>query len=390
MADDTMADDQAHRIASIKAWAVAGPLSDLCFVRIETADGCHGWGEGSLPGKCQGVAAAALELSHLVIGMDARRIEHVWQRMVRHSYWKAGPILSSAVAAVDTALWDIRGKQYNAPVHELLGGAVRDRIWLYANLGLSSDPFELRARAAAALAAGYTAVKFYPLPPVMTLEGPEAYRIVVACCEAVRDEIGPDGVFCLDFHGRCTPNVAVQMEAAVRHTRPHWIEEPTAPEDIGALQRCQEKFVVPLATGERYNSRWQFREIFERRLADVIQPDVANCYGISEMHRIAAMAETYGVAYAPHNPNGPVQAQASLHLAAAAQNFAILEHRHDLVEAMARFASISPQSTGDGWAAIPAGPGLGIDLDEAELDKMAIGDRWIAESFRRDGSIGDW
>ncbi|QMW24419.1 galactonate dehydratase [Sandaracinobacteroides saxicola] len=378
------------KIRSIKAWAVAGPLSDLCFAKVETDNGLFGWGEGSLPGKCEGVAASVREMAHLIAGMDARRIEHVWQRMVRHSYWKAGPILSSAVSAIDMALWDIRGKYHDAPVHELLGGALRDRIWLYANLGLSSEPEVLRERARGALAVGYTAVKFYPLPPVMSLEGPAAYRTVVACCEAVRDEIGPDGVFCLDFHGRCTPNVAVQMEAAVRHTRPHWIEEPTAPEDVGALQRCQEKFLTPLAVGERYNSRWQFREIFERRLADVVQPDVANCYGISEMHRIAAMAETYGVGYAPHNPNGPVQAQASLHLAAAAQNFSILEHRHDLIDDMAKFASVSPRSTGDGWAAIPEGPGLGIELDETALDAMPIGDRWVAESHRRDGSIGDW
>jgi galactonate dehydratase len=378
------------KIVDIKAWAVAGPLSDLCFARIQTEDGLFGWGEGSLPGKCQGVAASVLEMTHLIKGMDARKIELVWQRMVRHSYWKAGPILSSAVSAIDMALWDIRGKYYNAPVHELLGGALRDRIWLYANLGLSSDPIELRRRAKAALNQGYTAVKFYPLTPVMSLEGPAAYRTVVACCEAVRDEIGPDGVFCLDFHGRCSPNVAVQMEAAVRHTQPHWIEEPCAPEDVGALQRCQEKFVTPLATGERYNSRWQFKELFERRLVDVVQPDVANCYGISEMHRIAQMAETYGVAYAPHNPNGPVQAQASLHLAAAAQNFSILEHRYDLIEDMAKFASVSPKSTGDGWADIPTGAGLGIELDESVLDTMVIGDRWVPESYRIDNSIGDW
>jgi galactonate dehydratase len=378
------------KITRIKAWAVAGPLSDLCFAKVETDDDLFGWGEGSLPGKCEGVAASVREMAHLITGMDARRIEHVWQRMVRHSYWKAGPILSSAVSAIDMALWDIRGKFYDAPVHELLGGAVRDRIWLYANLGLSSDPAELRRRAKDALTLGYNAVKFYPLPPVMTLEGPAAYRTVVACCEAVRDEIGPDGAFCLDFHGRCAPNVAVQMEAAVRHTRPLWIEEPTAPEDVGALQRCQEKFVTPLAVGERFNSRWQFREVFEKRLADVVQPDAANCYGISEMHRIAAMAETYGVAYAPHNPNGPVQAQASLHLAAAAQNFSILEHRHDLIDDMAKFASVSPRSTGDGWAAVPAGPGLGIELDETALEAMRLGDRCIPESFRADGSIGDW
>ncbi|WP_237050724.1 galactonate dehydratase [Microvirga ossetica] len=366
-------------------------MSDLCFAKVETEDGVWGWGEGSLPGKAESVAAAIRELGTLVHGMDALEIARVWQRMVRHSYWKAGPILSSAVSAIDMALWDIKGKFYGAPVHNLLGGSVRDRVWLYANIGLCDDPYELRDRTRAAMSMGYNAVKFYPLPAVNSLEGPSAYRAVAACCEAVRDELGEDGVFCLDFHGRCSPSVAVQMEAAVRHTAPLWIEEPTAPEDVGALQRVQEKFQIAVATGERYNSRWQFREIFERRLADVVQPDASNCYGISEMHRIAAMAETYGVAYAPHNPNGPVQAQASLHLAAAAQNFVILEHRHDVNDAFTAFASVSLKNRGDGWAEIPSSPGLGIELEEDALSRMpsATGD-WIAESYRRDGSLGDW
>lgn len=379
------------KIKTIKSFSVKGPVSDLCFAKVETDEGVWGWGEGSLPGKAESVAAAVRELGVLIGGMNPLEIARVWQRMVRHSYWKAGPILSSAVSAIDMALWDLKGKHYGAPVHDLLGGAVRDRIWLYANLGLCEDPAEARERTKAAMLMGYTAVKFYPLPAVMALETPAAYRAVAACCEAVRDELGPDGAFCLDFHGRCSPSVAVQMEAALRHTAPLWIEEPTAPEDVGALQRVQEKFQTAVATGERYNSRWQFREIFERRLADVVQPDASNCYGISEVQRIAATAETYGVAFAPHNPNGPVQAQASLHLAANAQNFLILEHRHDVVDAFSAFASTSLKSRGDGWADVPSAPGLGIELDEEALLKMpsATGD-WIAESYRRDGSIGDW
>lgn len=379
------------KIVSVTPFAIQGPVSDLCFVKLHTDAGIFGWGEGSLPGKASAVAAAIAELGGLIAGMNALQIERVWQRMVRHSYWKAGPILSSAVSAIDMALWDAKGKLYNTPVHDLLGGAVREKVWLYANIGLCQDPGELRERTLLAMSMGYSAVKFYPLPPVMALEGPAAYRSVVACCEAVRDEIGPDGAFCLDFHGRCSPAVAVQMEAAVRHTQPLWIEEPTAPEDVGALQRVQEKFQIPVATGERYSSRWQFKEIFERRLADVIQPDASNCYGISELHRIASMAEMYGIAFAPHNPNGPVQAMASLHLAAAAQNFVILEHRHDVVDQFSAFASVSLASTGDGWAAIPNGPGLGIELDEeALLAKPFQAGAWVAESFRSDGSIGDW
>ncbi|HWD67504.1 MAG TPA: galactonate dehydratase [Caulobacteraceae bacterium] len=377
------------KISRILAYPVAGPLTDLCFVKVEADDGSYGWGEASIPGKGPAVAQAVRDLGPMLLGMDPLATEHCWQRIYRHSYWRGGPILTASISGVDTALWDLKGKVYGAPLHQLLGGPVRERIWLYANLGLSSDPGELRDRAAKAVAQGYTAVKFYPLPPVGPLEGPSSYRMVASCAEAVREEIGSERSFCLDFHGRCSATVAVQMEAAVRHTRPLWIEEPVAAENIAGLKRCAEKFEVALALGERLFTRWAFREVLEQRLADVLQPDVANAGGVSEMMRIAAMAELYGVAFAPHNPNGPVQAQASLHLAAASPAFSILEHRHDLVEAMSAFASPSPRAGADGWADLPKGPGLGIELDEAWLAGHPADAHWT-ESFRRDGSVGDW
>ena len=386
----TMREDAAVKIAAIKAYAVAGPLTDLCFVKVETDEpGLYGWGEASLPIKSPAVAQAVRDMEALVVGMDAISVERVWQRMYRHSYWRGGPILTSSISGIDQALWDIRGKYLRQPVCALLGGPVRDRVALYANLGLSSDPVELRRRAEAAKALGYTTFKFYPLTAVAATEAPTAVASVIACCEAVRDEIGPDQSFALDFHGRCSAALAVQIEAAIRHTNPMWIEEPTPPENPQALARCAEKFVTPLAAGERLFTRWGFRELLENKLVDIIQPDAANAGGISEMMRIASMAELYGVAFAPHNPNGPVQAMASLHLAAAAPAFTVLEHRHDVADAFAVFANNAPTAGEDGYAVIPTTPGLGIDLDENWLAAHPA-TPYILESFRADGAVADW
>ena len=378
------------KIRSVTSYAVAGPLSDLCFVRVETDEpGLVGWGESSLPMKCRAVASAIEELAPFIIGMDALAIERCWQRMYRHSYWRGGPILTSSISGIDMALWDIRGKYFNVPVYQLLGGAVRDTISLYANIGLSEDPDVLRERAAAAKAAGYSRVKFYPLPPVAGIESTSIIDRVTECCEAVSEVMGRSGGFALDFHGRCSANLAVQIEAQVRHTHPLWIEEPTPPENHPALQRCAEKFEVPIAGGERLFTRWGFRELLEAKWLDVLQPDVANAGGISEMMRIASLAELYGVALAPHNPNGPVQCLASLHIAAAAPAFSMLEHRYDMVKAMSVLGTVSPASNGEGSSLLPVGVGLGINLDEDYLrSHPAV--PVIYESFRADGSIADW
>lgn len=385
-----MTDATGLEITSLKAYAVAGPASDLCFVKVETSqEGLFGWGEASLPLKCNAVASAIAELQPLVTGMDPIAVERCWQRMYRHSFWRGGPILSSSISGVDQALWDIRGKVLGLPVHRLLGGPVRDKVLLYANLGLSCDGKELARRAAAARALGYVSFKFYPLPALAAIEGPRAPIAVADACMSVRDEIGPDMSFCVDFHGRCSTSIAVQIESAVRDSKPMWIEEPTPPEDLDALARCSDKFIVPIAAGERLFTRWGFKELMHRRLIDIAQPDVANAGGISEMMRIAAMAEMHGIALAPHNPNGPVQAMASLHVAAAAPAFTILEHRHDLADRLAEFCSAAPTIGEGGYATLPKAPGLGVELDEGWLAAHPAVPV-VFESQLADGSIGNW
>lgn len=378
------------KIREVKAFSVAGPWVDLCFVKVETDQpGLHGWGEASLPGKSAAVAQAVRDMAPLVIGMDPLATERVWQKMYRHTYWRGGPILTSSLSGIDVALWDIRGKEAGLPVYRLLGGPVRDRITLYANIGDSSDPEKLRERAAVAKRMGYGAVKLYPLIANGATDRADAVALVVRCCEAVREELGEGHSFCLDFHGRLSVGLAVQIEAAVRHTRPMWIEEPIPAENLGSYARLAEKFVTPLALGERLFTRWGFREVFEAQLANIIQPDVSNAGGISEMMRLASLAEMYGIAFAPHNPNGPLQCVANLHLAAAAPAFTVLEHLYDSVESMAQLASVSPAARPDGCADLPAGPGLGIDLDEKVLAARPS-QPFVWDLYHADGGVQDW
>ena len=377
-------------ITRVEAVAFNGPISDLCFVRVYTSlDGLTGIGEASLPAKCPAVAQAIRDMSDLVVGLDPRASEHVWQRMYRHSYWRGGPILTSAISGIDTALWDIRGKLAGLPVCALLGGPVRDTIRLYANIGLCNDPIELRDRTQAAMSLGYKTVKFYPLPALSGVVTTAEVAVVRRACEAVRDTLTEAGDFALDFHGRCSPSAAVVIERHLRETQPLWIEEPVAPENIAGLETCAAAFATPIAAGERWFTRWDFAGPLERHAVHIVQPDCSNAGGISEMARIAAMAETYGAAFAPHNPNGPVQGMASLHLAAALPGFALLEHRFDLESAFAEMAEGSPKSDGKGNHSVPKLPGLGIEIDFDRLPRDEVRPARL-ESFRADGSIADW
>lgn len=312
-----------------------------------------------------------------------------WQRMYRHGYWRDGAVLASAMSGVDIALWDIRGKALEQPIASVLGGAVRDRIRLYANIGLSTDAGELGSRARRAVEQGYHAVKFYPLPAVAVLEGPASVNAVVECCETVRAVLGDDRDFAVDFHGRTTAAMAVVFERAIRDTRPLWIEEPVPPDDPHGLRTCADKFITPIAVGERCHGRTDFIRLLEERSVAVIQPDVANVGGITVAAQLASLAEAYNVVFAPHNPNGPVQTLASMHLAANAQSFAMLEHRPDSDSRMSAIASFVPAVGEGGYATVPNSSGLGTEI-VIDDDQEPLTPTWMPESIRADGSFGEW
>jgi galactonate dehydratase len=377
------------KITAVRSFVVQGPWCDLCLVKVETDEGLVGWGEGTLAGRSSAVAAAVSENEQLVLGLDPLATEQVWQRLYRHVYWRGGPIQTSSISAIDIALWDIRGKAAGLPVFRLLGGPVRERVEMYANIGLSNDDGQLREWTAAAQAMGYRSVKFLPLMEDGDNENPRAARIAARTCAAVRDAVGEDGRLMLDFHGRLDVALAIAVEDAVRESDPFWIEEPLPAENLAAYERLARRFRTPLALGERQFTRWGYRELFERQIANFIQPDVANAGGISEVAKIAAMAEMHGVRYAPHNPNGPVQSMASLHLAAAMPAFSILEHDYDSVAFCRDIASASPEVGPDGHAALPERPGLGIEIDEAALPG-ARPTPFFLDRRRADGAFQDW
>ena len=327
------------------------------FVKVTTDEGLVGWGEG-LPDNFRSVAAFVDECRRFLIGQNPFQIEHLWQTLFRGFFWKGGFVHCSAISAIEMALWDIKGKVLGVPVYELLGGKIRDRIRLYAHIG-GETLDDLRRSAELRLRQGFTAVKFCPIDPTRPLEGPKLIRQAVERVKAVREVLGWENDLMLDLHGRTTPAVTILLAEEVAPYKPMWIEEPCQPLNVGALAEVAHRSPVPIATGERLFTRWQFREVLEKRAAAVLQPDPCICGGIFELRKIAAMAETYYVGIAPHNPYGPINSAAALQLAACIPNFVIQEHV-TLGEGFLK----RPFEQVNGYVSVPEGVGLCAEPDE--------------------------
>jgi galactonate dehydratase len=365
------------------------------FLRVDTDEGVTGWGEPVVEGRASTMRTAVAELAERLVGEDPLRIEDLWQLMTKGGFYRGGPILSSAVAGVDQALWDIAGKTYGVPVHQLLGGAVRDRVRMYAWVG-GDDPGHVADLAREQVEAGFTAVKMNGSGAMSSIDTPARTRLVVERLAAVREAIGPDRDVVVDFHGRMSTAMSRRLLPMLEPLSPLFVEEPVLPEyarDLGPLAAATG---VPLATGERLYSRWDFRDVLPTGIA-VAQPDVSHAGGISEVRRIAALAEVYDVAMAPHCPLGPIALAASLQLAFATPNFVIQEqsvglHYHAGNELLDYLVDTSPFRFVDGYAARPTGPGLGVEVDEAAVARAAeIGHHWRNPVWRADdGSFREW
>lgn len=365
------------------------------FVRVDTDEGVVGWGEPVIEGRAETVRAAVGELSDYLIGADPLRIEHHWQVLTKGGFYRGGPILSSAVAGLDQALWDIAGKVHGVPVHELLGGPVRDKVQMYAWIG-GDDPHDLAEAAHAQIEAGFTAVKMNACGPMTPMETPIRTRTVVEQVAAVREVMGETRDIVVDFHGRISKSLARRLLPLLEPLHPLFVEEPVLPEfsrDLAELASCSP---VPLATGERLYSRWDFRDVLPTGIA-VAQPDLSHAGGISETRRIAAMAEAYDVAIAPHCPLGPIALASSLQIAFSIPNFLIQEqslgiHYNETCDLLDYLVDPTPFRFVDGMANRPVGPGLGITVDEDAVRKAAeIGHRWRNPVwFRPDGSFTEW
>jgi galactonate dehydratase len=330
-------------------------------------------------------------MAEYLIGKDPRRIEHHWQAIYRGGFYRGGPILTSALSGIEQAMWDIKGKALNAPVYELLGGHVRDSIRMYAHCHGETHQ-ALAATARKRVVDGFRAVKLAIDGPAWPIETPEWVDQQVARVALVRDVVGPAVDIAVDFHGRVAPALANVLIAELASSRLMFVEEPSLPDNPGAMAEIARRTVTPIATGERLFTRWQYRELLENKAVAVVQPDLCHVGGIFEARKIAAMAETYYVSVAPHNPLGPISLAACLQLDACTPNFLIQEHptledRSDLGVGILS----QPFEVVDGSIARPEGPGLGIEVDEDALERKKTDGTWESPRLRHDdGSVAEW
>jgi galactonate dehydratase len=355
------------RISGLRTGVVGTPWRNLTFVELQTDEGLTGVGEVRMLGHTDALLGYLAESEdRYIVGADPFAIEALVQRMYRGDYARAGEIAMSAIACVELACWDIVGQALGQPVHRLLGGAVRDRIPAYANgwYTVQREPAEFAAAARTVVERGYRALKLDPFGAGhLELDRGERLRSI-ALVEAVRDAVGPEVDILVEMHGRFTPAVAISLARDLAPLAPGWIEEPVPPENLRALAKVSARVEIPVATGERLHTRYDFRELFELQAADVIQPDITHLGGIWETRKLAATAETSYVLVAPHNVGGPVATAANLHLAACTPNFKIQEHFNDFADAWVRdVAPGLPEVGDDGCFPVPDAPGLGVRVD---------------------------
>jgi len=381
------------KITLIESFAVA---PRWLFVKVSTDEGVSGWGEGSLEGRIHTAAAGVSEWSDYLVGKDPLRIEDHWQVMTKSTFYRGGAVLATAVAAIDQALWDIAGKHRGLPVYELLGGPVRDSARVYTWIG-GDEPAAVADGAAQARAAGFDAVKMNASGRLEAIDTPRAIDAIVARAAAAREALGEDLDFALDFHGRFSAAMARRVLRELEPLHPLFAEEPVRPEFTGIrLRDVTESTVIPIAIGERLFSRTDFLPALQAGIA-VAQPDVAHCGGISEMRRIAALAETFDVYIAPHCPIGPIALAACLQTVFATPNFLIQEqsegiHYNKGGDLLRYIANSSVFEFARGRCAAPQLPGLGLEIDEHAVRAAASEDpHWRGPIWRHsDGSWAEW
>ena len=366
------------------------------FLKISTDEGYTGWGEPVVEGRADTVKAAVMELSTYLIGADPMKIEDLWQVLYRGGFYRGGPILSSAISGIEQALWDIKGKYYNAPVYELLGGACRDRIKVYSWIG-GEKPDEVAKLAKEKKEQGFSAIKMNAAGEMNYIDDFSKVMGVVERVATIRETCGIDFGIAVDFHGRVHKPMAKVMVKELEKYHLMFIEEPVLCENYEAFSEIASYTSTPIATGERLYTRWDFKKIFEQGAVNIIQPDLSHAGGILECKKIAAMAEAYDMAVAPHCPLGPIALAACIQLDACTPNAVIQEqsigiHYNKGNDVLDFLKDKTVFKYEDGYVSLPAGPGLGIEIDEdvvRELDKT--GHSWKNLVWRNlDGTVAEW
>ena len=389
------------KITAVEAHVCNARMRNWVFVRVVTDEpGLHGWGEATLEWHTRAIVGAVEDLAELIVGEDPTRIEHLWQMMMRQHFWHGNDIVrGTAVSGIDIALWDILGKVHGVPCHKLWGGPVRDHVRLYGHLGggkmedfyEADEPQRFGELAAGMVEQGFTAFKSMAVPPTGPLEGLAPIRHAERCVAAMRDAVGDDIDIMVDCHARPSPRMGHLFAEALEQFGLYWFEEPCWPErmdDIAAIQRAVR---TPIATGERLVGVQAFNDLLTKGACSVIQPDITHCGGLTEVRRIAALAEAHRVALAPHNPQGPVSTAASIELGLATPSYIICEAVTSDVPWRDEVATESHPIDRNGMLARATDkPGLGIEIDLDVVAKHPFEPELLQRVFYADGSVGDW
>lgn len=366
------------------------------FVKVETDEGIHGWGEAVVEGRARTVETAVLEFARDLVGKDPARINDHWQMMYRSNFYRGGAILMSAIAGIDQALWDIKGKALGVPVHELLGGTVRDRMKVYSWVG-GDRPGDIVEGMRKLMEGGFDTFKLNGTEEMAMLDTPRAVDAAIAKVAGVRDALGMSVSFGLDFHGRVAAPMAKVLLRELEPLRPLFVEEPVLAEQAELYPRLAEFTSIPLAAGERMYSRFEFKRVLQDGGIAILQPDLSHAGGITECHKIAAMAEAHDVALAPHCPLGPVALAACLQIDFVAHNAVLQEqsmgiHYNRGAELLDYVLNKEDFRIREGYIHVLPRPGLGVEIDEERVIAASQGaPDWRNPIWRHaDGSIAEW
>ena len=369
------------------------PYQRMRLVKITTDSGIVGWGETTLEGKPKSTLGAVEELAEYFVGKDPLRIEHHWQHVYRSAFFRGGNVLMSALSGIDQALWDIAGKHYGVPAYKLMGGAVRDRIRVYAHWGIHSDTDEAltiaRERLDMLMKKGYTAFKSGPPGTWRAHEPPSRIDAFVKKAYMMREWVGDDIELCFDFHGKMAPGLAIEVCHELKGMRPMFVEEPIPQENPQALKEVSDHVPFPIATGERLLSRWEFKDLFEKQAVSYIQPDASHAGGITELKKIANMAEVYYIHILPHCAIGPVAFSACMQVDAVVPTF-LCQEQVDI--GLGEGLIEEPWQVVDGHVELPTKPGLGFELIASEVEKNIEYTEELGGElyYENDGSVADW
>ena len=366
------------------------------FLKVSTDEGICGWGEPVIEGRAHTVASAVRELSDYLIGRDPSRIEDIWNTLYRSGFYRGGPVLMSAIAGIDQALWDIKGKALNAPVYQLMGGSCRESIKVYSWIG-GDRPEDVAKEALEKKKNGFLAIKMNGTEELQYIDDYSKVDAVLERVDAIRRAAGPYFGIAVDFHGRVHKPMAKVLAKKLEPYNLMFIEEPVLCENKEAFREVARSCSIPIATGERLFSRWDFKELLQDGYVDIIQPDLSHAGGITEVKKIASMAESYDVALAPHCPLGPIALASCLQVDATCHNAVIQEqslgiHYNQGSDLLDYIINREAFIYSDGYVKLPGGPGLGITVNEEIVrEKAEKGHSWKNPVWRhRDGTIAEW